>query len=381
MKPANDFHSRLKIRPGEELERFRPLLQDALTFGSFSQKTSPFQAELEVLDGLYALLSVDRDNFLTLAEELNRRPELIASLEKKGNGNFQMVYAFRGYTEGGAIYRHSVIQSRDLIQALMPFLILQVRRTAFCRVPDDWTAGGMVISVTSPNWSTVIQDSAALYCMQMNPLFASLLDCARNLFACSETEKEASLILKKEIESSIAKGNFSGAIDGLMIADEMSEDDPILAEILGLFLVSDNPGLLWAALYVCDRHPFQQFISRIRSLALEEKRAGFAVAQIRALRLMGGEQAFNALLDLGSSAQMPETRKLAARALAWVVDYPFLEERVLALCRSKDRIPRQLGMTALSESKYHSVFSEGKNLASRVEKEHLKRNSSEWGQT
>ncbi len=377
MIPTNDFHSRLKIRPGEELERFPLLLQDALTFGAASLETSPLQAELEVLDGLYALLSVDRDDFFTLAEELNRRPELIASLEKEGSGNFQMVYAFRGYTEGGAIYRHSVIQSRDLIHALMPFLILQVRRTAFCRVSDDWTAGGMVISVTSPNWSTVIQDSAALYCMQTNTLFASLLECARGLFACSDTGEKASLILKKEIESSIAKGNLSGAIDGLMIADEMPADEPILAEILDLFWDSNNPGLLWAALYVCDRHPFQQFISRIHSLAMEEKRTGFAAAQIRALRLMGGEQAFNALLDLGNSAPLPETRKLAARALAWVVDYPSLKERILALCRSKDRIPRQLGMTALSESKYHSVFSEGKNLASRAEKERLKR---DWGQ-
>jgi len=368
MKPASDFHSRLNIRPGEELDRFSPLLQDALTFGAVSLKTNPLQAELEALDSLYTLVSVDRDDFITLAEELNRRPELTASLEKEGSDNFQMVYAFRGYTEGGAIYRHSVIQSRDLIHALMPFLILQVRKTAFCRVPDDWTAGGMVISVTSPNWSTVIQVSVALYCMQTNPLFASLLECARDLFACNEKGKEASLILKKEIESSIAKGNLSGAIDGLMIADEMSANDPILAEILDIFLSSDNPGLLWAALYVCDRHPFQQFISRVRSLALEEKRAGFAAAQIRALRLIGGEQAFNALLDLGSSAPMPETRKLAARALAWVVDYPSLKERILALCRSKDRILRQIGITALSESKYHSVFSEGKNLASRAEK-------------
>jgi hypothetical protein len=103
-------------------------------------------------------------------------------------------------------------------------------------------------------------------------------------------------------------------------------------------------------------------------LALREQHRVILEPLVRALRLHGGEDGFDALLQVARSAESIFARDAATRALAWVPRYPQRAARLNELGRSRDRSTFRVVSKALAEARNHGLFSREGEFASDEER-------------
>lgn len=403
MSNQADFHDVLGIPPGEESRMYVSRLKDILTIEPFSEIEIPIDTLYQHVDTLYEKLmpGVSKRDFIGLAsiveirfEELDR--EVAGSIEAKfwelPNGmkigiesipetsleaqrasdllkipEMKTRAVFSGFGDeeiGNEKYKELSLPSRKQLNAI---LLVETHRHGAVEVPPDWNEGNFAYYVHMPYWSIYVCDGISFYLGQHNQFFDALGQYTRFLFSQDKYLEETALFLWDEIGGLVARHNWGGMIDGLRLLRWMPPQYYRAGRIFDQVIDVPNEGVRLQIAKEIESHPFSTLIEPLARLTQNETVSLVAQKLIRSIRLIGGERGFEGLLEIARFSPLPEVKKMASRALAWVVDYPSRKERIMELCRSSDREIRSAGFTALGDSKYHSVFDYGSALASEKE--------------
>ena len=341
-----DFHQVLNIPEGDEPGFFAANLKRILNFKAMA----PEHSELDDLNHAFQALCPDGNKEF---------PALVQALRKKA----------------GILEPPTVAELGAL--GLSRPLLMDTRMRGAVRIPPEWTPDSAVFTFASTKgdigdprrWWIYLCYGMSYYLGQKNDYFSALVSFARYVFTHQPALEEAALTLWDEIGMLIHDGDYGGVMDGLTLAAELPPQHYRIARILSdnMLLSSSSAGIRMAAAKLVERKRPEGYIEGLKESLLTETAALAWEAQIRALRAVGGEAAFEALLEAARTVTNPNANRLAARALAWVMNYPERNARLAKLCASRDSRVSSIGTTAYSELRHHSVFSYGGDLATDEE--------------
>ncbi|MBU0909702.1 MAG: hypothetical protein KJ717_09050 [Proteobacteria bacterium] len=338
----NDFHQVLNIPARDELSFFSSTLRQILSFKAMA----PEKNELDELGDAYeALCPNEKNEFIAMVTALRRKS---------------------GLSEPPSLAELN-------IYGLFRPLLMDTRMRGAVMIPPEWTPDSVALTFDSGKgdigdprqWRIYLHDGISYYLGQDNALFAALVSYAQHLFADKAAVEQAALYLWDEIGMLAYSEDYGGIIDGLKLAAYLPSDHYRVERILSDYnlLSSQSAGIRLAAAKLAECHRPQGCINSLKDLLIAET-AGLAwEAQIRALRAIGGEDSFNALLEAAQNSTNSKAAQLASRALAWVMNYPERAGRLVKLCASRDFRLSVIGSKAFAESRHHSVFSYGGDLA------------------
>jgi len=341
-----DFRQVLNIPEGGEPRFFAATLRQILSFKALA----PENSELDELNHAYQTLCPDGTKEF---------PALVQALRIKAG-----ILESPTLAELGAL-------------GLYRPLLMDTRMRGAVKIPPEWTPDSAVITFASSKgdigdprgWMIYLCYGISYYLGQKNDLFSALTGFARYLFSRQAALEDAALALWDEIGMLIHDGDYGGVIDGLKLAAELPPKHYRIVRILSdnRLLSSPSAGIRQAAAKLVERKRPEGYIEDLKECLIAETAALAWEAQIRALRAVGGEAAFEVLLEAARTATSPKAGRLAARALAWVMNYPERNARFVKLCASRDSRISAIGATAYSEFRHHSVFSYGGDLATDEE--------------
>jgi hypothetical protein len=118
----------------------------------------------------------------------------------------------------------------------------------------------------------------------------------------------------------VADGEWGGVVDALSLGEDLPALHPRGRALLqsNNLVTASSPGVRLAAARFLHRRPHIELIPAVTQALLTEGKRTVAAPFVVALRVIGGEAAFDALLQVATEAKADETRRLAARALASV---------------------------------------------------------------
>lgn len=264
---------------------------------------------------------------------------------------------------------HWVLASRRLGSLLHPPELFTVPGTS----EPPWP--GVTMSIPSSRcsadprrWWTRAIDGWALYEGQRNEGWNALVAMVRHYGADPSTLEATGFLVWDELGQQEYQQRWGGYIDCLRLLVELPSGYFRTVRVLDKAIVSANAAVRYPAAMGVEHHRVSDLVLRIHMAADAENIPWNWNAQLRALRAIGGATAFEALASIAHDGPQEEKKKRAARALAWVLSLPNREERIKALCRSRDPKWSRVGTTALSEMRFHSVLDEGGYLATTRER-------------
>jgi hypothetical protein len=315
---------------------------------------------------LHQVLSIE------IGHELSEYPHLLRRhlmLSQEGLGESSIAESLASYGD----FRQA---ARDLLIA--------VRLEGHVDFPSHWIdqlAGAhiesLVVSTPSsrafpmlPTWRVTFHDEGCgEYCGQANASFNALNALTRALAIDANTRATAAFDLWVAVDWCDIKRDYGGAVDGISLVRWFPPDTPHIDRIIKDALCSQSVGVQVAGARALDWHPLQEVAGSggIADLARQTKHDYAFRAFVRALRVVGGEQGFEALLKVSCDAPLQFSRN-AVRALAWTRHLEDVDQRLRKLVFSRVRRISEAAGQAISERTHHSVSSEGGWLATDDEK-------------
>jgi hypothetical protein len=298
-----------------------------------------------------------------------------------------LAHAAPGFLEQMPAHPHYLVQSGEsfvdeLQKAFEPVLIallVDVRMTGCSVVPDVWATDNVAASWSSASvldrdprhWWIYSTGGLAFYQGQHHEVFDALRAFARDLFASGEPDVkiDGAFHLWDVTGMLVNEGEWGGVVDALALAQELPFLHPRGKKMLQSYdlVTATSPGVRLAAARFLHTHPHVELIPAVVQALLTESHRTVAAPLVVALRVMGGEAGFDALLQVATEAASDTTRRFAARALAHVDRYPDRQKRITKLVLDRDPARRTAGTTALSEAKLGSIHDEGGILATAAE--------------
>lgn len=385
------FHEVLAIAPGRELDAFPVRLRQVMTLEAFAN--TDMADAFVALDAFYA-----EHHDIAPAGDFERIACLLAPPAPEGDGyadlrpgaerignltlftppadpvdhGLRTMTSYYGACDEGLSLAQAAWQERAEVKALLRMLHMATRRQGCVTVPATWTAGTLDMHVAGPLWWIRLVEGLALYDGIECPDVDALHDLARWLFAAgTDTADHAAFYLWDEVLVQHATGNPAGTIDGMALAAWLPQGHPRFDRLVGELLASPNAAVRWHAALQLVQRPSVGCLAALATAAQRETAWAAAVDQVRALRLIGGEAAFDALLAIATEGATASARGLAARALAWVERCPHGRLRIGALLRQGNPVRRRIGAEALVEARRGTVFGRGGLLAGPEERQFL----------
>jgi hypothetical protein len=337
---SSDFHQVLGIEPGNELGAFVSRLWDILGLDGLGRRWSEVAAET--------------------CRNFGLEPDA---------GFAEVLAAFEAHD--GVAYSRGLEDLRRHDNLLNALLFVMARRQGATPIPPEWTPGSQVVylgfnGIDDPRgWDLYLCEGIAFHLGQRNPLFDALSALARHLLQRGSDIDTAALFLWDTIGGFVHARDWGAVIDSLRLLDHLPCGHERPARVVADFglLRAESAGARLAAAELLGRCRLPGFAATLRDALTAETLTVVAQAQVRALRRSGGEESFDALLDAARHASNRQAARLAARALAWVMDFPQRQKRIAKLCFHRDPVVQSIGATALADAKHHSVFSYGAVLA------------------
>jgi hypothetical protein len=261
---------------------------------------------------------------------------------------------------------------------LLTALLIDARMQGATVVPAAWGRDSVAASwrsrdaVNDPrHWRIYSAEGVVYYEGQTSAEFDALRAFARDLFAEQGHTPgiNAAFHLWDVTKMLVADHDWGGVVDALSLAEclpPLHQRGRALLQSHQL-VTAPSPGVRRAAASFLQCHPHIEVMPDLVEALLREEKCIVAAAQVVALRVMGGEAAFDALLDVATHATADDARRLASRALASVDSYPERQKRITRLVLDRNPRRRAAGTTALSETKHGSIYDEGGTLATAAE--------------
>ena len=255
-------------------------------------------------------------------------------------------------------------------------LLIDARMNGSTVVPSLWATDNVAAS-----WRSYLLDQdprqflvysaggLAYYVGQKNPVFDALRAFAHDLFASEAPGIGGAFHLWDVTGMLVHDGEWGGVVDALALAEELPYLHSRGRSMLQSYrlVTAASAGVRLAAARFLHSHPHVELMPDVVQALMTEKHRTLAAKLVVALRVMGGEAGFDALLRVATEAEADLTRRLASRAMAHVENYPEKTKRITKLVLDRDPMRRTAGTAALSESKHGSIHDEGGILASSTE--------------
>ena len=269
-----------------------------------------------------------------------------------------------------------VEELQKAFEPVLTGLLIDARMNGATVVPRLWATDNVAAS-----WRSYLLDQdprqffvysaggMAYYIGQKHTVFDALRAFARDLFAAEGTGIGGPFHLWDVTGMLVEGGEWGGVVDALSLAEELPHLHPrgrTMLQSYGLITAS-SAGVRLAAARFLHKHPHVEVLPDVVQALLTEEHRTVAAPLVVALRVMGGESGFDALLRVATEAAGDIARRLASRALAHVDGYPDKAKRITKLVLDRDPARRTAGTAALSEAKHGSIHDEGGILTTSAE--------------
>ena len=270
-------------------------------------------------------------------------------------------------------------ERQQAFDPVLAALLIETRQQGATVVPACW--GDDNVSATwrsrglthdPREWTIQCAGGVACYTGQSSPVFEALRACTRDLCAGDDGSTPGGAFHLWDVTGMlVGQQDWGGVVDALSLAEELPPLHPRGLRMLASYglVAHASAGVRLAAARFLQRHPHPDAAGDLVETLLAEHAGTVAAPQVVALRVIGGEIGFDALLRVATRAVRDETRRLAARALAHLdpVTLPDRDRRVTKLLLDRDADRRAAGAVALSESKHGSRLDRGGELATADE--------------
>lgn len=260
---------------------------------------------------------------------------------------------------------------------------IQTRIFGGVRIPDNWfpsppapksTFLSIPASVTIrdvPNWRLDVEQGFCSYSGQLGSQYEALEEYVKFLIQDSSNHKEIGRTIWMAIDWCMLNNDIGGAIDGIRLVKFLPEGFPDIESIFRDALESRFIALQIVCADHVEFHPAQNihFIELLKSAAINAPNKSQATHFLKALRIIGSDEGFNALLYVATNSPVGNIKSLATTALAWSMNIENIEQRLKKLVFSKNRKISKIASRALTIHRKQSIYSYGAPLATKMEYE------------
>jgi len=241
---------------------------------------------------------------------------------------------------------------------------------------DPWP--GTFLSVPShrlypdfPSWRVVLEQGYCEYSGESNQRYSAIEELVDFMVKDYSLHDCVGKSIWMGMDWCIMKHDIGAAIDSLRLLHRVPQGFPCVSRILAEAFDSEFVGLRLAASDVFEFHPINSdpFITALTQLALCAPNKFQAQRPIKALRLIGGEDSFQALLSIVKDSLESGVKRLATVAIAWIRNLDDIENRLKTLVFQGDQETSKIASKAISTRKHHSITTDGGPLATREERE------------
>ena len=269
-----------------------------------------------------------------------------------------------------------VDELQKAFEPVLTGLLIDVRMNGATVLPGFWATDNVATSWRSypldqdPRQFVVYSAGGiAYYVGQQHPVFDALRAFARDRFAAESTGIGGPFHIWDVTGMLVHAGEWGGVVDALSLAEELPHLHPrgrAMLQSHGL-VTAASAGVRMAAARFLHKHPHPEVLPDVVQALLTEEHRTVAAPLVVALRVMGGEAGFDALLRVATEASADVTRRLASRALAHIDGYPDKQKRITKLVLDRHPPRRTAGTAALSEANHGSIHDEGGILTTSAE--------------
>lgn len=394
-----DFYPILGLQPGREMAMYTGTMWSVLEL-EHERQSSGWEDSEQRLKDFYAShdCANQAGSFVDAALAEEGKHESMSSMTTLGrftmisqpagtedeDPNLKRIGNFYGYASDQDNREYARWSSDNHIKRLHLLALDECRRSGSVAVPPHWTPSTRYEMVGNNAWLALIRDDRTFYTSLETERFRAMCDFARSMLthdrmpwvveihgpdwdpvsACEEVSLytwDAAMTYHAEKRypetiDTLSMLSFAGPghlrLDRALIELIDSPEPAVRLRVAEIMSTSMNAGLLEC----CTRR------------AIGEEHRVILESLVKALRLHGSEDGFNALYQVAREATSRYARDAATRALAWVPRYPERFERLRVLGRSRDRRTFNIVSKSLAEAKNHGFFSREGEFASPWEK-------------